>query len=99
VKTTLQVKAKLTRGAAATSPQVSVGYVVTVMQGEKILDQKDYTLATAFPPNVDSLEISGEPIELNFPPAADKNAPAYTVYVGFRLSADELAFNSKRGPR
>lgn len=99
VKTTLQVKASLSRGAAATSRQASVGYLVTVTEGDKILDQQDYTLASTFPPNVERLDLTGPDIDLLFPVNAQKSAAAYKIYVSLRLTPEELATNRKRGPR
>ncbi len=99
VKTTLQVKASLSRGAAATSRQASVGYVLTVMDGERIVDQQDYQFATTFPSNVDRVDISSNEVDFQFPVSAQKSAAAYKIYVGFRLTPQELAINRQRGLR
>ena len=99
IKTTLQVKASLTRGAAATGRTASIGYLVTVTEDAKILDQQDYTLAAAFAPNVDRVDLTGQEITLLFPVSAQKTAAAYKVFISFRLTPDELAANRKRGPR
>jgi hypothetical protein len=95
----VQVKASVTRGPAASGRQANLGYVITVVEGAQIIDQQDYAIATAFPPNVDRIDISGPPITLLFPVSAQKQASAYKIYVGLRLTPDELAENRKRGPR
>lgn len=99
VKTALQVRTSLTRGPAATTRQATISYVVTVMDGDRIIDQQDYALQAAFPSNVDRLDVTGDPIELLFPVSAQKQASAYKIYVGLRLSPEELAENRRRGPR
>lgn len=99
VKTSLQVRASLTRGPAATTRQAATGYVVTVLDGETILDQQDYVLQATFPSNVDRLDVISDPIVLLFPLSAQKQASAYRIFVALRLSPDELAENRRRGPR
>ncbi len=99
VTTTLHLQASLTRGTAATGRDLAVPYIVTVTDGDKIVDQQDYQLVTTFPPNVSTVNLTGQDIELRFPVTAKKNASAYKVYLGFRLTPAELAFNRVRGPR
>lgn len=99
VRTTLQVRSSLTRGPAATTRQAVIGYVVTVVDGERIIDQQDYALQAVFPSNVDRLDVTSDPIRLLFPVTAQKQASAYKIYVGLRLSPEELAENRRRGPR
>ena len=62
-------------------------------EAEKILDQQDYPMFVSFPPNVDRVGIESQEITLNFPVSAKKQANAYQIYVGFRLSPEELAYN------
>lgn len=99
VKTTLRVRADLMRGNASTTRSASVGYLVSVTDGDRIVDQQDYTLNAAFASNVERVAVSGDDIELRFPVTRTKNASAYKIYVGFRLTPEELDINRKRGPR
>ena len=99
VKTTMQVRTSLTRGPASPGRQGGVTYVVTVLDGERILDQQDYTIQASFPSNVDRLDLLGEPIKLLFPVSAEKQASAYKIVVGLRLTPQELEENRRRGPR
>ena len=93
VTTNMKVRATLTRGPAATSRDAALTYFVTVTEGDKILDQQDYPISASFPPNVDRVALEGQEITLNFPVSAKKKANAYQVYVGFRLTPEELAYN------
>lgn len=99
VKTTMQVRTSVTRGPGATGRQAAVTYVVTVLDDDRILDQQDYTIQANFPSNVDRLDLTGEPIRLLFPVSAQKQASAYKIVVGLRLSPAELEENRRRGPR
>ncbi|MCW3476614.1 hypothetical protein OL599_18790 [Rhodovastum sp. RN2-1] len=99
VATTIQVSVELTRGPASRGRAAQVPYLVTVMDGDRIIDQKDYVIAANFPPNVDQVRAAGDPIDMLFPSTADKPAAAYTIYVSFRLTPDELQFNRAQGPR
>lgn len=99
VQVKLNVKATLTRGPASTSRVASVPYFISVLEGDKILDEQDYKFVAAFPPNVDKVTVTGEDIVLRLPVTPEKNASAYRYYIGFRLTPDELAVNRKRGMR
>jgi hypothetical protein len=93
VTTTMKVQATVTRGPAATSRDAALTYFVTVTEGDRIVDQQDYPMSASFPPNVDRVGLEGQEIVLNFPVTAKKAANAYQVYVGFRLTPEELAYN------
>jgi hypothetical protein len=99
VKTTLQVRVSITRGPAATTRQAAFGYVVTVLDGEQIVDQQDYSVQATFPSNVDRLDVTGDQIRLLFPVSAQKPASAYKIYVALRLTPEELEDNRRRSPR
>jgi hypothetical protein len=99
VRAKMSVAFDLMRGPAASGRETSVPYMVTVVDGDHILDQKAYVLPVKFPPNTDRVTLSGDEIELAFPVTPDKQASAYTIYVSFRLTPDQLALNRQRGPR
>eukprot|EP01037_Dinobryon_pediforme_P001501 gene1501-1523_t len=99
VKTTMQVRSSVTRGPAATTRQGAVTYVISVLDGDRILDQQDYTVQANFPSNVDRLDLVSDKIDLRFPVSAEKQASSYKVLVGLRLTQQELEENRKRGPR
>jgi hypothetical protein len=98
VLTTMKVRMSLLRGPAAPSRQATVTYFVSVTQGDKVLDQQDYPITVSFPPNVDRVGIEGEEITLKFPVTPKKPASDYQIYVGYRLTPDELATNRQKKP-
>lgn len=91
----LKVGFDITRGPANTDRSIALPYLVTVMLGDRILDQKPFTIAASFPPNVDQVTATGEPIDLDFPVSATRPASDYTIYVSFRLTPAELATNRR----
>ncbi len=95
----LSVTADLTRGPAAKTRTASVRYFVTVLQGDRILDQQDEVLSTVFPNNIDRVSVSGEPIELSLPVTPQRSAAAYQIVVGLRLTPEELAYNRRHSPQ
>ncbi len=99
VKATLQVTLDVTRGPAAHGQPLVIPYFVAVTEGDRVLDEQDYASPAALPPNVDRTQFTSDDIVLNLPVTPSKSAAAYQIYVGFRLSPDELAINRERGPR
>jgi hypothetical protein len=97
VKTTLTVQMDLTRGPAAPDRTASVTFFVAATEGDRVLDEQDYAIKAAFPANIDHGTFSSQPIVLSFPVSKTKSAAAYHIYIGYRLTADELAYNRRRG--
>jgi hypothetical protein len=89
----LQVVVNASRGPAASGRTAQIPYLVTVTRGEQILDQKMYVLDAKFPENVDRLTLTGEEVDMAFPVTPERPASAYSIYVSFRLTASELAYN------
>jgi hypothetical protein len=99
VRAKLGVTMQITRGPAAEGRSASVPYFLAVTEGERVLDEQDYAVNTIFPTNVDTVTANGQEITLNLPVTPDKSAAAYKIYVGFRLDAEDLDYNRRRGPR
>lgn len=93
VKATLHVDADFTRGPAAAAGLPPVHYFVALMQGGAILREQDFAFAPTFGANVDVASVHGEDIELDLPVSKVKSAASYRIFVGFRLSPEELAYN------
>lgn len=93
IRATLTVQADVTRGPAARDRSPSATYFVAVTDGDKILQEQDFPLVATFPSNVDRIGVSSDDIELLFPVTKEKSAAAYHIYVGFRLTPEELTYN------
>jgi hypothetical protein len=94
----LQVGFDITRGPASNASSITLPYLVTVMLGDRILDQKPFTVTATFPPNVDQVNVTGDTIDLDFPIGPNRSAADYTIYVSFRLTPAELATNRRARP-
>jgi hypothetical protein len=93
VRATLHVDADFTRGPAAPPGALPVTYFIALMQGSTVLREQDFSFAPSFAANVAQASVHGEEIELLLPVSKTKTAAAYRVFVGFRLSPAELAYN------
>jgi hypothetical protein len=91
----MQVGFDITRGPAGNDSSITLPYLVTIMLGDRILDQKPFTVTATFPPNVDQVNVTGDTIDLDFPVSPDRQASDYTIYVSFRLTQAELAANRR----
>jgi len=96
---TLQVQADLARGPASRSRAAEVPYFVAVMNGDAVLDRREFVLAGNFQANVDTLHATGGELELRFPGAGDRGASQYKIIVSLQLTEDELAYNRRAGAR
>jgi len=93
VHATLHVVADIERGPASPATPAPVGYFVALMENDKVLNEQDFALAATFASNVDHTTVKGDDIELLLPVSKTKSAAAYHIFVGFRLSPAELAYN------
>ena len=99
VATTISVGMELNRGPAATSRTAEVAYFVAVLDGERILEKRVYTLRAEFPANTDRLRLTGDQVELRLAVTPQKTAASYRISVGFQLTPLELEINRQRGSR
>lgn len=95
INATLQVVFDATRGPASGLRGVDLPYLVTVTANGQPIDQKMFVAPVAFPTNADRSSVAGEEVALNFPISAERPVTAYAVYVSFRLTAAELAYNRR----
>ena len=99
VATTVSVGIELQRGPAAAGRQAELAYFVAVLDGDRILDKKVFSLRAAFPANSDRLRLSGGDVELRLPVRPDKTAASYRIQVGFQLTPLELDLNRRHPAR
>jgi len=93
VRATLTVQADLTRGPAAQDRTQGVTYFIALTEAGKVLKEQDFQMTAAFPANVDRINAKSDDVELLLPVSTTKTAAAYHIYVGFRLTAAQLAYN------
>lgn len=97
VVASLNVSAEVTRGPAAKSREAELTYFVAVTEQGKVLNEQNFPLHVSFPPNADQVRVTDDEVDLLLPVNKNKTAAAYKIYVAFRLTPEELAYNRRRG--
>jgi hypothetical protein len=87
----VRVTMELDRGPAAPGRTADVTYFVAVAQGQRILDKHVYGNRVAFPPNLDKVWLTSDPVFMRLPVSVGASGAAYTVWVGFQLTPAEMA--------
>ena len=91
----IKIQADIARGPAAQGRAAQVPYFVAVMQGDAVLERREFVLATNFPANVNAQRVSGGDLELRFPKAGDSGAAQYRIIVSLQLTQEELEYNRR----
>jgi hypothetical protein len=89
----IHVSMALARGPALVGRSVTVPYLVTIAEGQNIIDQHAYRVTTTFPSNVDQMNVTDADIPMSFPVTPQKSAAAYTIFISFQLTPQQLAYN------
>lgn len=84
VDATLALRLRFQRGPAAPTRQANIPYFVAVARGEDILAKQVRIVRVDFPPNVDAVTVTTDPLLLTLPVGPDRSAAAYQVWVGFQ---------------
>jgi hypothetical protein len=85
----------LTRGPAAQGREVDVPYVVAVTRGGQVLEKQLKTQHVVFPPNVDTVQVTGDDVTFLFPTPHFMSGKNYSIYFLFELTQAELEANEK----
>jgi hypothetical protein len=93
----LGVVMDLTRGPALPERAVRVPLFIAVTEGDRLLTEKDFSVAVSFPVNVDRINVTEDTdgTEILLPVSAEKSAAAYSIFVAFRLTKEELDYNRR----
>jgi hypothetical protein len=86
---------KLTRGPAAQGREFDIPYIVAVTKKGLLLQKQELIQHVVFPPNVDTVQVTGEDVNMVFPTERGLNGPNYTIYFLFELTPAELAANQR----
>jgi len=86
----------LTRGPAAKGPEADIPYSVGVMRDGRVLDERNYVQHVVFPPNVDTVQATGQEVSFLFPTGKTVSGPSYHLYFWLQLTPEELAANRRK---
>ncbi len=89
------VEMVLTRGPAAQGRSVDVPYNVAIVKNGVVLQKQELVQHVTFPPNVDTVQVTGDDVNLAFPTDRGLTGPNYTIYFVFNLTPEELAANQR----
>ncbi|MGE0256647.1 MAG: hypothetical protein AB7N54_11280 [Alphaproteobacteria bacterium] len=96
VSVELQLFFAIARGPANTTRTATYEYFVAVAdKSERILAKQTFSADVAFEGNRNRLT-AFETLEQTIPLAANQDGGAFTVYVGFQLTPDQLDYNRAR---
>jgi hypothetical protein len=90
-----QVEMVLTRGPAARGRDVDVPYNIAIVRNGQVLQKQELIQHVTFPPNVDTVQVTGQEVNLAFPTDRGLTGPNYTIYFVFELTPAELAANQR----
>jgi hypothetical protein len=88
----------VTRGPAARSAEADIPYKIGVLHEGAIISEKSFVQHVVFPPNVTTLEVTGEEIPMVLPVGKAVTGPSYHLYLWLQLSPAELQAN-RRNPQ
>ena len=86
----------VTRGPAATGSVADVPYGVGVMRNGTILDAARYVQHVVFPPNVNTVQATGQELQMKLPTSKGVTGPSYHLYFWLQLTPQELADNRQK---
>ena len=90
---------RFNRGPAMQTRAMDVPYLFTVSRGDTIMEQARFGMRASFPPNIDTIALSSDPIHLVFPVTKTTNAASYSVWATFQLTPEQLEQNRQRAGR
>lgn len=90
---TVRITISVLRGPAMRGREADVPVFVAVARGDTVRDKQLIPVHLVFPPNVDRLTLTSQPIDMALPVNQDVNGASYVVIAGFQLSPDELSAN------
>ena len=95
VKATVNIVADVARGPSFTGRAVDIPYFIAITEAGRIVDKRSFTAHIDFPANVSRVPFFGPEIDLYVAVSPEKNASVYKIFVGFSLTADEVAYNRR----
>jgi hypothetical protein len=86
----------VSRGPASRGNEVDIPYGIGVVRNGRILDEHDYVQPVVFPPNVDTVQVTGQEVNFLFPTARNVTGPSYHIYFFLKLTPEELEANRRK---
>jgi hypothetical protein len=89
------------RGPASHSRTVDLPWFVAVVDNrdQQVLSERSFVDRIMFNPNETRASRLSQQVEVSLPVGEGRRPQDYTIYVSFRLTPEQLAFNRRRGVR
>ncbi len=96
VEASVSVAAEFLRGPAMQGRQTTVSLFIAVTEGGDVLDKQILQFPVEFPPNVDRVALTSQPVHMVLPTTPTKSPAAFGIVAGFQLTPAELETNKQR---
>jgi hypothetical protein len=84
------------RGPAASESSADIPYGVGVVRNGRILDERHYVQHVDFPPNVNTVQATGQEVQFSLPTGKGVGGPSYHLFFWLQLTPAELEANRRR---
>ena len=100
VKLTLKVDFKITRGPATQGRSLDFPYFIAIPEFyPEPSGQQTFIVDVRFPENRNTLRIVDKEIEISIPLKSSREGPETEIYIGFKLTPEQLKFNRQNVKR
>ena len=97
VKLTLKVDFKITRGTATQGRSLGFRYFIAIPEFyPEPSGHQTFSVNVKFPENRNTLRIFDKEIEILIPLKGSRKGPETEIYIGFKLTPDQLKFNRQK---
>jgi hypothetical protein len=93
----LEIRFHASRAPNGSEAHHTVGYVVAVTEGERILTEQHYSIDFAFAPGQSTTTFSDLVNSTHIQPEKDKYPFDYQILVGLQLTKEQIEFNRMQG--
>jgi hypothetical protein len=91
----VSISITIQRGPGMNGREADIPVFVAVALADDVLDKQMLPVHVVFPPNVDRVTLTSQPIDLAFPVDKSVSGPSYRVIAGFQLTPDEVEANRR----
>lgn len=95
----VRISITVQRGPAMQGREADIPVFLAVTLGDDVRDKQLFPVHVAFPPNVDRLTLTSQPISLTMPVSNTVTGASYGLIAGFQLTPEELEANRRARAR
>ncbi|MEE3000733.1 MAG: hypothetical protein VX693_12485 [Pseudomonadota bacterium] len=89
-----KVNFEITKGPAAQNRSLDFGYFIAIPEFfPKPSGKQEFSVTVRFPKNRNTIQITDDEVEIKIPLKKTRKGPGSKIYIGFRLTAEQLERN------